>query len=121
MTKLTVDFYKLAKANKKDKDKYENNQRKKSKSFLNTLHKRKAVGTFYGCCSPVLESSQDPQTLFYFGLSKERTQNVHCTRQTIFRVRYAILCGRELVALISSPFQQFKASMIVELLDMTKQ
>jgi hypothetical protein len=34
MTKLVVDFYKLAKADKKDKDKYENNQRKKSKDHL---------------------------------------------------------------------------------------
>lgn len=89
--------------------------------FVNTLHKPKAVGTFYGCCSPVLESSQNPQTLFYFGLFKERTQNVHCTKQTIFRVRYAILYGRELVARIASPIQQFKPSMTVELLDMPRQ
>jgi len=60
MTKLTVDLYKLAKTNKKDKDKYENNQRNTSKPLLNMPHKCKVLGQFYGYYSPLLESLQGP-------------------------------------------------------------
>ena len=60
MTKLIVYLYKLAKATTKEKDKYEDNQRKISKSFLNMLHNCKVLGQFSGCYSPVLETLQGP-------------------------------------------------------------
>jgi hypothetical protein len=49
-----------AKANAKDKDKYENNQSKSSKSLLNTLYRCKVSGKFSEYYSPVLESLQGP-------------------------------------------------------------
>jgi hypothetical protein len=50
----------IGKTNTKDKDKYENNQRKISKSLLYMRHMCKVLGQFSGCCSHVLESLQSP-------------------------------------------------------------
>lgn len=82
-TKLTVDLYKLAKTNTKDKDKYENKQRKISKSLLNMRHMCKVLGQFSGCCSPCTRILAEPiNIILLWALQREETKRLlHHTSQ----------------------------------------